>query len=61
LGTSDDLLASIQEKIKWADSMSEFDKKHRKEVEERVEDVKKSLSFKVSSVHFFSSGHHFIL
>lgn len=54
LGTSDSLLASIQEKIKWADTMSEFDKKHRKDVEERVEEVKKSLSFKVSSVHLIS-------
>ncbi|XWS32431.1 hypothetical protein CRYUN_Cryun23aG0158800 [Craigia yunnanensis] len=46
LSTSDNLLISIQEKIKWADSMSELDKKHRKEVEDRVEEVKKSLSFK---------------
>ncbi|KAL6981310.1 COP9 signalosome complex subunit 7 [Sarracenia purpurea var. burkii] len=44
--TSDNLLISIQEKIKWADSMSELDKKHKKEVEERVEEVKKSLSLK---------------
>ncbi|PSS35813.1 COP9 signalosome complex subunit 7 like [Actinidia chinensis var. chinensis] len=46
LTTSDHLLISIQEKIKWADSMSELDKKHKKEVEETVEDVKKSLSLK---------------
>ncbi|KAM3733325.1 hypothetical protein ACB098_11G126700 [Castanea mollissima] len=46
LATSDNLLISIQEKIKWADSMSELDKKHRKEVEDRVEDVKKSISLK---------------
>ncbi|XVF79767.1 hypothetical protein PTKIN_Ptkin15bG0016100 [Pterospermum kingtungense] len=46
LATSDNLLVSIQEKIKWADTMSEVDKKHRKEVEDRVEDVKKSLSLK---------------
>ncbi|CBI16662.3 hypothetical protein PVL29_019779 [Vitis rotundifolia] len=46
LGTSDNLLLSIQEKIKWADTMSELDKKHRKEVEERVEEVKKSFSVK---------------
>ena len=43
LVTSDDLLVSIQEKIKWADTMSELDKKHGKEVEEKVEEVKKSL------------------
>lgn len=48
LATSDNLLISIQEKIKWADGMSELDKKHRKEVEDRVEEVKKSLSLKVS-------------
>ncbi|XP_062174847.1 COP9 signalosome complex subunit 7 isoform X2 [Alnus glutinosa] len=46
LATSDNLLISIQEKIKWADGMSELDKKHRKEVEDRVEEVKKSLSLK---------------
>lgn len=46
LTTSDNLLLTIQEKIKWADTMSEVDKKHRKEVEERVEEVKKSLSLK---------------
>lgn len=40
------MLVSIQEKIKWADSMSELDKKHKKEVEEKVEEVKKLL-FKV--------------
>ncbi|RYR60738.1 hypothetical protein Ahy_A04g017795 isoform C [Arachis hypogaea] len=43
LSTSENLLVSIQEKIRWADSMSEVDKKHRKEVEEKVEEVKKSL------------------
>ncbi|KAG9159314.1 hypothetical protein Leryth_024483 [Lithospermum erythrorhizon] len=46
LTTSDNLLVTIQDKIKWADSMGELNKKHRKEVEERVEDVKKTLSFK---------------
>lgn len=48
LTTSDNLLVSIQEKIKWADSMGEMDKKHRKETDERVEEVKKTLSMKVS-------------
>lgn len=52
LTTSDNLLLSIQEKIKWADSMSELGKKHRKEVEDRVEEVKKSLSLKVSWMSF---------
>ncbi|KAJ4895088.1 COP9 signalosome complex subunit 7 [Raphanus sativus] len=46
LNTSENLLGSIQDKIKWADNMSEIDKKHRKEAEERVEEVKKSLSMK---------------
>lgn len=46
LSTSDNMLHSIQEKIKWADAMSELDQKYRKEVEERVEEVKKSLSLK---------------
>lgn len=47
LGTSDNLLLTIEEKIKWADSMSEVDKKHKKEVEERLEEVKKTISHKV--------------
>ncbi|XP_010258778.1 PREDICTED: COP9 signalosome complex subunit 7-like isoform X1 [Nelumbo nucifera] len=46
LATSDNLLLSIQEKIKWADMTSEVDKKHKKEIEDRVEEVKKSLSLK---------------
>ncbi|GFQ06535.1 cop9 signalosome complex subunit 7 [Phtheirospermum japonicum] len=49
LTTSDDLLVSIQEKIKWADSMAEMDKKHKKEMDERVEDVKKTLSLKADN------------
>lgn len=53
LMTSDNLLASIQEKIKWADGMSEFDKKHRKDIEDKVEEVKKSLSLKVSKSQFY--------
>jgi len=53
LDTSDDLLVSIQEKIKWADSTSELDKKHQKDVEYRVEEVKKSLSLKVSWIQFY--------
>lgn len=48
LTTSDHLLVSIQEKIKWADTMSELDKKHRKDVEDRVEEIKKTISLKVS-------------
>ncbi|XP_038680667.1 COP9 signalosome complex subunit 7-like isoform X2 [Tripterygium wilfordii] len=46
LTTSDNLLVSIKEKIKWADNMSELDKKHQKDLEDRVEDVKKSLAVK---------------
>ncbi|KAJ6851425.1 COP9 signalosome complex subunit 7 isoform X2 [Iris pallida] len=43
LSTSDDLLHTIQEKIKWADAMSEANKKHRKQIEDKVEDSKKSM------------------
>ncbi|XP_076892965.1 COP9 signalosome complex subunit 7-like isoform X1 [Bidens hawaiensis] len=46
LSTSDNLLITIQEKIKWADTMSELDKKHKKEADERMEEVKKTLSLK---------------
>ncbi|ONM57388.1 COP9 signalosome complex subunit 7 [Zea mays] len=43
LGTSDSLLHQIQEKIKWADTMSDVNKKHQKEFEDRVEEAKKSI------------------
>ncbi|EPS57340.1 hypothetical protein M569_17478, partial [Genlisea aurea] len=43
---SENLLLSIQEKIKWADSMSEFDAKHKKEIDDRVDEVKRTLSLK---------------
>ncbi|KAK1304594.1 COP9 signalosome complex subunit 7 [Acorus calamus] len=43
LSMSDSLLHSIQEKIKWADIMSEADKKHRKDIEDKVEEVKKHM------------------
>ncbi|CAH1450316.1 unnamed protein product [Lactuca virosa] len=46
LGTSDNLLISIQDKIKGEDTMSELDKKHKKENEERLEEVKNALSLK---------------
>nr|XP_043624078.1 COP9 signalosome complex subunit 7-like isoform X2 [Erigeron canadensis] len=46
LSTSDNLLITIQDKIKWADTMSELDKKHKKENEERLEEVKNALSLK---------------
>ncbi|XP_072960834.1 COP9 signalosome complex subunit 7-like isoform X2 [Typha angustifolia] len=43
LGTSDSILHLIQENIKWADTTSEANKKHRKEAEDKVEQVKKSV------------------
>nr|XP_043620720.1 COP9 signalosome complex subunit 7-like isoform X2 [Erigeron canadensis] len=46
LATSDNLLITIQDKIKWADSMTEMDQKHKKEADERMEEVKKALSLK---------------
>ncbi|KAL1085269.1 hypothetical protein V6Z11_D08G039000 [Gossypium hirsutum] len=46
LATSDNLLVTIQDKIKWADTMSELDKKHRKELEDRVMEVRKAVSVK---------------
>nr|KJB21941.1 hypothetical protein B456_004G039100 [Gossypium raimondii] len=49
LATSDNLLVTIQDKIKWADTMSELDKKHRKELEDRVLEVKKAVSVKTAS------------
>ncbi|KVH88301.1 hypothetical protein Ccrd_024180 [Cynara cardunculus var. scolymus] len=49
LSTSDNLLISIQEKIKWADTMSDLDKKHKKEADERMEEVKKALSLKATT------------
>lgn len=58
LTTSDNLLLSIQDKIKWADTMSELDKKHRKEVEDKLEDMKKNLSGKADTDY---RGHEEIL
>ncbi|KAM2156719.1 hypothetical protein ACFX1R_042373 [Malus domestica] len=46
LDTSSNLLISIQEKMKWADTMTEVAKEHKKEVGNRVEEVKKSISIK---------------
>jgi len=43
LGSSDNLLLTIQEKIKWADSMSEQDRRHKKEVEDKAEEMRKSI------------------
>lgn len=57
LGTSDNLLHTIQDKIKWADAMSEENKKHRKEIEDKVEDAKKS--YKVSPLTCISRVHYF--
>ncbi|KAH1210450.1 COP9 signalosome complex subunit 7 [Glycine max] len=60
LTTSENLLVSIQEKIKWADAMSEIDKKHRKEVEEKVEEVKKSI-FKIEVSALIIYTHNCLL
>ncbi|XP_065634875.1 COP9 signalosome complex subunit 7 isoform X2 [Quercus suber] len=46
LENSDNVLLTIQEKIKWAETKSVSDTKHQEEVKERVEEVKKSLSLK---------------
>lgn len=43
LSTSENLLVSIEERIKWADATSEIDKKHRKDVKETAEEIKKCL------------------
>lgn len=43
LTTSDNLLLTIQEKIKWADSMNELHIRHKKEVEDKADEVRKSL------------------
>ncbi|KAE8660862.1 COP9 signalosome complex subunit 7 [Hibiscus syriacus] len=56
LATSDNLLITIQDKIKWADTMSELDKKHRKELEDRVMEVKKSVAIKMQNTEFKDLG-----
>jgi COP9 signalosome complex subunit 7 len=35
----DNLLLTIQEKLKWADIMSEVNKHHKKEVEDKAEQI----------------------
>lgn len=47
LATSDNLLISIQEKIKWTDNMSELDKKKKKDHMDKVDEARKQLSLKV--------------
>ncbi|KAM7275975.1 hypothetical protein ACFE04_017841 [Oxalis oulophora] len=54
LTTSDNLLVQIQDKIKWADKTSEYNKKHQKDFEDKVEDVKKSLTHKAEHMEVFS-------
>ncbi|KAL6130613.1 hypothetical protein ACLB2K_068992 [Fragaria x ananassa] len=49
LVTSDNLLISIQEKMSWADKMSELNKKHKKEIEDKAEEVKKTYSLKADN------------
>lgn len=43
LQTSESLLSTIQEKIKWADDQSASHARHLKEVEEAAEEVKKNI------------------
>lgn len=43
LHTSESLLSTIQEKIKWADDQSASHARHQKEVEDTAEEVKKKL------------------
>ncbi|PPS14836.1 hypothetical protein GOBAR_AA05741 [Gossypium barbadense] len=57
LATSDNLLVTIQDKIKWADTMSELDKKHRKELEDRVMEVKKAVSVKEKASDVLKKEH----
>jgi COP9 signalosome complex subunit 7 len=48
LDNFDNLLLTIQEKIKWVDSMSEVEWHHKKEVEDKAEEMWKTI--KVSDV-----------
>lgn len=43
LNASDNLLINIQEKIKWADKMNDISSKHKKEVEEKAEEMRKTI------------------
>jgi len=43
LSTSENLLVSIQEKILWADAKDEIEKKHRKCVEEHIQELKNNV------------------
>ncbi|KAH9776822.1 COP9 signalosome complex subunit 7 [Citrus sinensis] len=48
LNISDSTLSIIQDKTKWAETMSGDDKKHKMEVKNRLQDVKKSLRSNVA-------------
>ena len=43
MNTSETLLQTIQDKIKWADSESEQHGRRKKDMEEKTEDLKKLL------------------
>ncbi|KAK2648939.1 hypothetical protein Ddye_016428 [Dipteronia dyeriana] len=51
LATSDNVLLMIRDKIKWAETMCEGDRNHRKEVKDWMEEVKKSLHSKGGKQH----------
>ncbi|PWZ04322.1 COP9 signalosome complex subunit 7 [Zea mays] len=61
LGTSDSLLHQIQEKIKWADTMSDVNKKHQKEFEDRVEEAKKSIKVSFKLKHLLGINLHLLV
>ncbi|GAY43605.1 hypothetical protein CUMW_075780, partial [Citrus unshiu] len=59
LDTSDNVLSVIQDKIKWAETMCEEDKKHKMEVKSHLQDVKKSVHSKLASNQFRAQQDNF--
>ncbi|CAJ1826829.1 unnamed protein product [Sphenostylis stenocarpa] len=47
LSTSENLLVSVEEKIKWVDARNEIEKKHRKDMEENLQKVKNNIRAKL--------------
>jgi len=48
LGNSNSLLLTIQKKIEWTNNMSEVDWHHKKEAEDKVEEMQKTI--KISGI-----------
>eukprot|EP00897_Mesotaenium_endlicherianum_P000920 jgi/Mesen1/10829/ME000093S10347 len=47
LSTSEDLLQSIQDKIRWADDKSDQHRRHKKELDDKMEEARKAIKLEL--------------